>query len=79
MVNWVKRTKICEATNGLLGLTKTDELVAKGKIDARKEGDGRSSSALRGSEPRLPTSETIRIKIKVWFGRFHIERVTKWR
>jgi hypothetical protein len=77
MVNWVKRTKIYGATNGLLGLTKTDELVDK--IDARKERDERSRPALRGSEPRLPTSETICIKIKVWFGRFHIERVTKWR
>jgi hypothetical protein len=75
MANW-ERTKI---SDGLLGGTKTDGLIAKGKIDARKEGDERSSPALRGPEPRLPTSETIHIRIKVWFGRFHIERVTKWR
>jgi hypothetical protein len=23
--------------------------------------------------------ETIRIRVKLWFGRFQIERVTKWR
>ena len=79
MANWVKRTKIREATNGLIGRTKTDELIAK--ESCRQHGNQPLSIALRGPEPpsRLPTSETIRIKIKVCFGRFHIERMTKRR
>jgi hypothetical protein len=79
MANWVKRTKIREAADGLHGKTKTDELVAK--ESCRQHGDQSLPITLRESEPpsRLPTSETIRIDIKVWFGRFHIERVIRWR
>jgi hypothetical protein len=79
MANWVKRTKIRKATNGLLGRIETDELIAK--ESCRQHGNQPLPVTLRGSQPssKFPTSETIRINIKVWFGRFHIERVIKWR
>jgi hypothetical protein len=79
MANWVKRTKIGQARNGLLGRTKTDEPIAKGSC--RQHGNQPLPITLRGSElaSRFPTSETICIDIKVWFARFHIERVIKWR
>ena len=79
MANWVKRTKIGQARNGLLGRTKTDAPIAKGSC--RQHGNQPLPITLRGSElaSRFPTSETICIDINVWFARFHIERVIKWR
>jgi hypothetical protein len=79
MASWVKRTKIGQATIGALGRTKTDEPIAK--ESCRQHGNQPLPISLRGSEllSRFATSETIRIDIKVWFARFHIERVIKWR